>query len=598
MENCRVTVRKTYQQRQRRKTDPQNIDYIGATGLERKTLTERITKALDRLSSRTTIKYAVYASAVILFFTLILLPPIVGIFIEWNNIQFILDQPPLVSRALSAIQNSFIIALVVAAFDLLAGIPMAWLIARGKSRWLSAIDTLADIPFIIPTTALGYSLLLFWSHADSGGLSTLFGGSVVSPGWLLVMLLHFTFSFPVVVRTLVGALLDYKVEYERASRTLGAPPFTAMRTVTFPVLRPAMISAFILAFARSISETGATIVVAGVFENGSVFIQNMRTEFAVSSPALYDGAIVFASFILIAISIAVFVAIRFLGPKLRLPLKRVRPLTERKLSYRGAERLRNSVTLVVFFALILLPSLFVAFSAFQALLTPSFGNALTGSGVWSGYWQSLLLSYALGGVVTVINIIIGLPTAIIIARRKVGKFMSSIFDILVNIPLVVPSIALGVSLGIFWKASFALPDIVLLILAHLAITYPYFIRSMSAALERFNPGMEEAARTLGAKPLGVFRTIVFPLTKYSLLSGAIMVFTRSVSETGATLAVTTNLPTAPVLLVNWINTIRGVGTPIPGVTTFDVGLACGFLILFSFIILLALRLVAGREEKY
>ncbi len=562
---------------------------MSGSGLRLKALTEKIRETLDKLSSRTAIKFAVYASAVIIFFALILLPPIIGIVIKWDNIQFILDQPPLVDRALGAIQNSFIIALIVAALDLIAGIPMAWLIARGKSRWLSAIDTLADIPFIIPTTALGYSLLLFWS--DSGGVSALFGSSLVSTGWLLVMLLHFTFSFPVVVRTLVGALLDYKVEFERASRTLGAAPFTAMRTVTFPVLRPAMISAFILAFARSISETGATIVVAGVFENGPVFIQNMKTEFAVANPALYNGAIVFASFILITISLLIFVAIRLIGPKLRLPLKRVRPVTERKLSYKKAEKSRNTITLIVFFVLILSPSLFVALPAFQAIFTPSFSNAITGSDIWGGYWQSLLLSYGLGATVTIINIIIGLPTAIIIARKKMGKFMSSVFDLLVNVPLVVPSIALGVSLGIFWKASFALPDIMLLIFAHLAITYPYFVRSMSAALERISPDMEEAARTLGAKPLGVFRTIVFPLTKYSMLSGAIMVFTRSVSETGATLAVTSNLQTAPVLLVNWIK------QAVPA-SRLDIALAAGFLILLSFIILLALRLVVGREEKY
>jgi thiamine transport system permease protein len=554
-------------------------------------LTERITKALDKLSSRKAIKYAVYASAVIIFFALILVPPIAGIFLKWDNIQFILQKPALVDRALGAIQNSFIIALTVAALDLLAGIPMAWLITRGKSRWLSIIDTLADIPFIIPTTALGYSLLLFWS--GSGGVSALFGSSIISPGWILVMLLHFTFSFPVVVRVMVGALLDYKMEYERASRTLGAAPFTAVRTVTFPVLRPAMISAYILAFARSISETGATIIVAGVFENGSVFIQNIKNQYSVSDPALYNGAIVFASFILIVASIAIFIAIRLLGPKLRLPLKRVRPLTERKLSYTKASRSRNTVILVVFFALILLPSLFVALSAFQAIPTPTFTDALTGKGIWGGFWQSLLLSYGLGGTVTVLNIIIGLPTAIIIARKKAGTFMSSIFDLLVNVPLVVPSIALGVSLGIFWKTNFAsLPDIVLLILAHLAITYPYFVRSMSAAVERISPDMEEAARTLGAKPLGVFRTIVFPLTKYSMLSGAIMVFTRSVSETGATLAVTSNLVTAPVLLVNWIKHL------VPNVTPLDIALASGFLVLFSFIILLVLRLVVGRKEKY
>jgi ABC-type sulfate transport system permease component len=114
---------------------------------------------------------------------------------------------------------------------------------------------------------------------------------------------------------------------------------------------------------------------------------------------------------------------------------------------------------------------------------------------------------------------------------------------------------------------------------------------MSAAVERISSDMEEASRTLGAKPLGVFRTIIFPLTKYSMLSGAIMVFTRSVSETGATLAVTSTLETAPVLLVNWIK------QTVPA-SVLDIALAAGFLILFSFIILLALRLVIGREEKY
>ena len=94
---------------------------------------------------------------------LILLPPIFGIVIKWGAIQTVFDQPELAGRALSAITASFIIALAVSALDLIAGIPMAWLITRGKSRWLSVLDTLADIPFIVPTAALGYSLLLFWS---------------------------------------------------------------------------------------------------------------------------------------------------------------------------------------------------------------------------------------------------------------------------------------------------------------------------------------------------------------------------------------------------------------------------------------------------
>ena len=552
----------------------------------------KITEALDRLSSKKTVKYGVYLTAVTIFFALILLPPILGIIIKWNTMQQVLNQPQLMARALSAIENSFTVALFVSALDVVTGIPMAWLITRGKSKWLNVLDTFSDIPFIVPTAALGYSLFLFWS--DPGGVSSLFGNPLVSPGWLLVILLHFTFSYPVVVRVVVGALLDYKMEYEQASRTLGAPPFTASRTVTLSILKPSLIAAFILAFSRSISETGATMMVAGVFENGPVFIQNMKNGFTALPPrvdqATYEGSIVFASFILIAISCVIFALIRILGPRLKLPIRKVWPTFERKLSYSKASTSRNTITLLIFFAIILIPSLFVALPAFEAIFTDTLPKSLSGVGVWGEYWQSLILSYSLGAVVTVLNVIIGLPMAIIVARRKFGTLPSAILDVLVNIPLIVPSIALGVSLAIFWKENFAfIPEIWLLIFAHLAITYPYFVRSVSAAVERISVDLEEASRTLGAKPLGVFRTIILPLTKYSILSGAIMVFTRSVSETGATLAVVTKLQTAPVVLVNWVT---------QKAPSLQIGLGCGFLIFFSFIILLALRLIVKGKGRY
>ena len=75
---------------------------------------------------------------------------------------------------------------------------------------------------------------------------------------------------------MVGEFLNYQETYELAARTLGASAFTAVRTVTIPILRSGILAAFLLALARSLSETGATIVVAGAFENGTVFISNAR----------------------------------------------------------------------------------------------------------------------------------------------------------------------------------------------------------------------------------------------------------------------------------------------------------------------------------
>ncbi|MEM2104323.1 MAG: ABC transporter permease subunit [Candidatus Bathyarchaeia archaeon] len=555
-------------------------------------LPKKLSEKLDKLSSKPMVKYGVYSAAVAIFFILILLPPILGIIIKWGAVQMVLGGE-LAVRALNAVRNSFVIAVLVSVLDVLAGIPMAWLIARGKSKWVNILDTFADVPFIVPTAVLGYSLLLFWCNSERG-ISAFFNGSLISPGWLLVALLHFVFSYPVVVRVIVGALLDYRIEYEQASRTLGAPPLTTARTVTLGIIKSSLIAAFILAFARSISETGATMVVAGAFENGPIFIQNMKNAFSAQPPlvsqTVYEGSTVFASLILIVVSCFIFAAVRIIGARFKLPIKGAWPTLERKLSYSRAAVFRNSVALLVFLSIVLVPSLFAALPAFEAVSEGLLLKAFSATAPWPEYWQSLTLSYALGAAVTMLNVVAGLPMAIVVARKRFGNF-SSVLNVLVDVPIIVPSVALGVSLKFFWKETLAfIPDVWLLIFAHMAITYPYFVRAMSAAVERISIELEEASRTLGAKPFGVFRTIIFPLTKYSMFSGAVMVFTRSVSETGATLAVT-SLKTAPVVLVEWV---KGKAA----VTPLETGLGCGFLILLSFIILLGFRLIVKGKGRY
>jgi len=545
-------------------------------------------KFLDRMSSKPAVRNLTYIVSVIFFFALILIPPILGIFFKWSQVGQIFEDPGLQARALAAIYASVGIALFVSLIDVVAGLPLAWFIARGKSRWLNVLDTLVDIPFILPTVALGYSLLLFWSGSED--VSSLFGASIVSQGWLLVILLHFVFSYPVIVRVMVGALLDYQIIYEEASRTLGAPPLTADRTVTLSILKPSLVSSFILAFARSISETGATLMVAGIyFENGPVFIANARTE------NLGDGPLVFVSFVLIAVSFTIFAVITALGPRLKLPTKKVWPLVERKLSNSNVAFSRNTLTLIIFFLVVLFPSLFVALPAVYAVSSGTLPQALSGTGIWQDYWQSLILSYFVGALATLLNTLLGLPMAVLIARKRAGALPSTVLDVLVNVPLIVPSIALGASMRFFWSNFAFIPEVALLVFAHISITYPYFVRAMASAIERISMDLEEASKILGAKPFTLFRTIILPLTKYSLFAGSILVFTRSVDETGATLAVispTSKMKTAPVLLVDWVKgTVKASAS--------EIGLGIGFLIILSFVVLLVMRLVVrGKERRY
>jgi thiamine transport system permease protein len=523
---------------------------------------------------------------VVFFIALILIPPILGIFTRSSSVSTVFSNSSLQSEALSAVYASFAIAIFVSLVDIVAGLPLAWYIARGKTRWMNALDALVDIPFILPTVALGYSLLLFWSEPQD--VSSLFGYSLVSPGWLLIILLHFVFSFPIIVRVMVGALLDYQIVFEEASRTLGASPFTADRTVTLAILKPSLVSSFILAFARSISETGATLMVAGTFENGPVFISKHLGQ---------DGPLVFVSLILIAVSFTIFAVITALGPRMRLPSKRVWPSFERKLSGSKVANSRNVLTLAVFFLIVLVPSLFVTLPIFSAISDGTLSKALSSTGIWQGYWGSLLLSYFVAALTTLVNTLVGLPMAVLIARKRAGKTPSTILDMLVNVPLIVPSVALGASMAFFWSNFAFVPEIALLVFAHISITYPYFVRAMASAIERISMDLEEASKILGARPFTLFRTIILPLTKYSLFAGALLVFTRSVDETGATLAVlspTSPLKTAPVLLVSWV---KKTITPTPSPS--DIGLGIGFLVILSFAVLLILRLVVrGRGRRF
>jgi thiamine transport system permease protein len=538
--------------------------------------THGLLTSLDGISSKPWVRKLVYLFSIAFFFVLILTPPIIGVLQKIGSITQIYEMPDLLARANSAIAWSFITAFTVSILDLIAALPLAWFIVRSKSRLINIIDTLADVPFLIPTAALGYSASLFWSQ--KGGISSLFGvETLVPPGFILVLLLHFAFSYPVIVRVMVGALLGYKEVYEVAAKTLGAQPFTSVRTVTLPLLKPGLIASFLLAFARSLSETGATVMVAGTFENGPIFIYNNSN---------IEGALVYVSSLLILSSVAVFLIIRLLAPRLRLPIRRAWPSFERKLSGYKSVRSRDIATIAVFFIFVIVPSLFISLPLINALSNGTLSAALSGTGPWNDFWSSMLLSYAIGFISTITNVAFGLPVAIIIARRKIGK-LTQVLDSLVNIPIIVPSIALGVSLKFFW-GGFSIPEFWLLVLSHTTITYTYFVLSMAAAIESVTPEMEEVASTLGAKPFTIFRRITLPLTKYSVFSGAVLVFSRCIGETGAAKAVASTLKTIPVLLVDWI--VKGYASP------SESALGIGFLILASFAVLLLLRIfIRGKR---
>jgi thiamine transport system permease protein len=311
-------------------------------------------------------------------------------------------------------------------------------------------------------------------------------------------------------------------------------------------------------------EVNATALI-GTWKSASVF-----------NPTLVPG-LAFLSFLLILLSLSLIMFSKVLIMRAKLPIKKVWPRFERKLSRGWVPKAKDVAVFLFLVVIVLLP----AFYIFGYVATPQ-----TGQADLTGFWNSLGYSFFVAGVVTLIVLVLGIPMGILIARHK-NKKVSSTLDVLSNIPFVVPTAALGFSLGLFWSTQSIIPissEILIIIMAHIAFTYPYVVRNVVGALEQLSPEFEETARTLGAKPLQGFRRVTFPLIKMSILSGAIMTFTRSVGETGATLAVSPEAITAPVYIVRLIQ----------DGSYYVAGVSSAILIMFSFIVILLIRAIIKR----
>ncbi len=524
------------------------------------------------------------------FFVLVLLPTlfVLGyVLVDWGSVQIVLADPTKASLILPALWLSFGVALVVAAFDLLAGLPIAWLIVRHDFRGKSWFNTVVDSPLAVTTAGLGFSVVLFWGATSKitefppGALG------LTSNAFLILVFLHLTTTFPYMVRSLAAILEEIDIEYENAARAAGASRLTAARTITLPMFRSGMATGLLLVLAKALSDTGGALtaltligaVDQNVF-NGTALIGTWKSLVG-TDPALRP-ALAFVSALMIVLSLGLLVGVKYVAVRLKIPLRRVRPKVERTLSGGLFPRLRDAGAMGFLVFFILLPSFF--FLTFLAVATP------TAALDWTRFWDAVGVSFLVGGVATSIDLATGVPLAILIARGRFRRF-GKLLDALVNIPYIVPSAALGISLSLFWGSQRTIvpSDLVLITLAHVAFTFPFVVRNVVGALEQLDPATEETARTLGAKPVQVFRRVLFPAVRPAILAGSIMAFTRSLGETGATQAVSTSTETIPILIVNLITKTKDF---------YQAALAQLVLLFVSFGAILALRLVLERRKGH
>jgi putative spermidine/putrescine transport system permease protein len=165
--------------------------------------------------------------------------------------------------------------------------------------------------------------------------------------------------------------------------------------------------------------------------------------------------------------------------------------------------------------------------------------------------DALALSVRLGVVVTVASTTIGTMASFALVRH--GFPGRNALRTLFLSPMVLPGVVLGIGFLIFFSRARLIHTFWSLLLAHLIVTLPYVIRTVSATLQGFPRVLEEAGASLGASPIAVFRTITLPLLKTGILAGAIFAFIVSFDELVISIFLTgPRLSTLPVQIYNYI----------------------------------------------
>ncbi|AMW78448.1 sulfate ABC transporter permease subunit CysT [Acinetobacter sp. TGL-Y2] len=198
------------------------------------------------------------------YLSLIVLIPLSAVFIKslgigWDGLWEILSS----ERILKSLQLSFSAALIAALVNVVFGLLLAWCLVRYSFPGKRIVDALVDLPFALPTAVAGIALTSLYAPTGWIGQYLEPIGIKVAYTPIGITLALIFIGLPFVVRTVQPVLSDLEMELEEAAAALGANRFQIITKVILPILLPALITGFALAFARGVGEYGSVIFIAG-----------------------------------------------------------------------------------------------------------------------------------------------------------------------------------------------------------------------------------------------------------------------------------------------------------------------------------------------
>lgn len=418
---------------------------------------------------------------------------------------------------------------------LFAGLPLAWVLARFHFRGRSLIRALVLVPFVLPTVVVAAAFLALMPPGDQRGVA-------------VILAAHVFFNLAVVARVVSSWWVRFDSGLWDVAATLGAGPVARLRTVTLPVLAPALAASAALVFLFCFTSFGVILILGGPSYS------TLETEIYNQAARFFDLRTA-AALSLLQLAATGFV-LAVVGALERRTGRTVIVAAEREVLRRprGNERYWIAVVLGLTGIGLGLPVVALLQRSFA---TPN-GYGLTffrrlgeeSAALLVPPWQTVLNSLAFASAATVVALVVGGLVAAITVRLRFGWL-----DALVMLPLGVSAVMLGLGYVIAFDAppldvrgsAWLVPVVQSLVAA------PFVVRIMAPALRSVDERLREAAAVLGASPGQVWREIDLALVLRALGVAAGFAFAISLGEFGATVFIArSDWPTVPVAIFRFL----------------------------------------------
>lgn len=204
--------------------------------------------------------------AICLYISFILFLPIYSLLNSVSQISFELFLKKATEPiALSAYITTISLAFYACILNTFFGFVIAWVLTRFNFPGKRILDACIDLPFVLPTSVAGLTLVTIYS--DKGWIGSFFKELDIQLVFneLGVLIAMMFVSFPFVVRSIQPVLQEIEKDIEEVAWSLGASPWKTFKKIVFPTLIPATLTGSTLAFSRSIGEFGSIVIISSNF---------------------------------------------------------------------------------------------------------------------------------------------------------------------------------------------------------------------------------------------------------------------------------------------------------------------------------------------